>query len=135
MALHFPLFFILYFVRVGTTYRVEITAILCLSLIFLTVMFYRTRYFEIDYSGEVISLRSFHPIFKSIERRTVFPKQKLNDYKVEKDLGGTILKLSLKMLEKKTTIIKYSVQGFSKNKIQKLEKSLLETKREYEAAI
>ncbi|SMC70131.1 hypothetical protein [Moheibacter sediminis] len=133
MLLHLPIFFLLFFIRISNAYKEEFGILLSISFVFLTIMFFRARYFELDSSGEVISIRSYHPIFKNMERRAEFPKQKLQDYKVEKKPGGAVIKVYLKMLEKKNTSVKYSIQGLSKNNVQKLEKSLEKTKEEYKS--
>lgn len=135
MLLHLPIFFLLFFIRINNTYKEELGILLGISFIFLIIMFFRTRYFELDSSGEVISIRSYHPIFKSIEKRAEFPKQKLQDYKVEKKPGGAVMKVYLKMLEKKNTSVQYSIQGFNKNNVQKLEKTLQKTKKDYEGVL
>lgn len=132
LLLHLPLFFILFFIRTNPAFKEEYTIILGASFLFFVLLFYRARYFEIDSSGEVISIRSYHPIFRSFEKRAEFPKQKLQDYKVRKRNCGVTLQFSLKMLEKKNASIQYSVQGFSKSNVKKLEKSLMKIKETYQ---
>lgn len=135
ILLHFPIFFILFFVRISNSYKEELGILLAVSFLLLTFIFFRMRYFEFDSSGEVISIRSYHPVFKNIEKRAEFPKQKLQDYKIEKNTGGAVMKVYLKMIEKKNTSVQYSIQGFNKDKVQKLEKTLQKTKIDYEEAV
>lgn len=132
LLLHLPLFFILFFIRTSSAFKEEYAIMLAVSFVIFLLLLYRARYFEIDSSGEVISIRSYHPIFRNFERRAEFPKQKLQDYKVQKKNCGVLLQFSLKMLEKKNASIQYSVQGFSKSNVKKLEKSLMKIKETYQ---
>lgn len=135
LLIHLPLFFILFFVRINHNYKEELGILSGISFVFLILLFFRMRYFEFDSSGEVISIKSYHPVFKSSERRSEFPKQKLQDFKVKKNFGGADLKINLKMADKKSTSIKFSIQGFSLNQVKNIEKTLQKTKKDYEEAI
>lgn len=135
ILLHLPVFFVLFFVRISNSYKEELGMLLAISFFILTILFFRMRYFEFDSSGEVISIRSYHPVFKNIEKRAEFPKQKLQDYKVEKKTDGAVMKVYLKMLEKRNSSVQYSIQGFDKIKVQRLERTLRKTKSDYEEAV
>lgn len=131
ILLHLPVFFLLCFLKINLDFKEELGLVLAVTFLILVIFYYRSRYFELDSSGEVISIRSYHPTFKSFERRSEFPKQKMQDYKVEKNLGGADLKINLKMADQKSTTVKFSIQGFSLNQVHKLEKSLQKTKDKY----
>jgi len=59
----------------------------------------------------------------------------VQDYKVEKITDGAVIKVYLKMLEKKNTSVQYSIQGFDKIKVQRLERTLRKTKSDYSEAV
>ncbi len=125
------LFLILFFIKINITYRLELQIILVISAIILSVLFYRIRYFEYDSSGEVVSLRSYHPVFTNFEKRSEFPKDKLHDFKIVRNNGITLVKIYIKMLETRTISLHYSVQGFKGNAVEALQKSLQSTKERY----
>lgn len=125
------LFLILFFIKINITYRLELQVVLVISTIILSVLFYRIRYFEYDSSGEVVLLRSYHPVFTNFEKRSEFPKNKLHDFKVVKNNGITLVKIYLKMLETKTVSVQYPIQGFQDNMVETLQKSLQSTKERY----
>lgn len=127
----FLVLFFLFFLQKNLSFKEEAGIASGILFIVLLVLFYRMRYFEFDSSGEVISIRSYHPVFRTLERRTEFPKQKLRDYKIENNGGAAVMKIYLQMLERKNVAIKYSIHGLGRNKIQKLQNSLQKTKESY----
>lgn len=91
---------------------------LCIILIF------RTKYFEFDSSGEVISVRSYHPFVRR-ERRSEFPKQMLNHYQLKKSPYCTAyLKFFLESSENRKIIIRYKISACNQTAFLQIKKSL-----------
>lgn len=122
----------LYLIKISIPFKFEIQISISILLIICCILFLRIRFFELDSSGEVISIRYYHPVFTNLERRSEFPKDKLQDFKIENNHGTTLIKIYLKMLEKKTVSLHYAVRGFNSSTIQILKNNLQRTKDDYQ---
>lgn len=132
-VIHLLIFFYLFFVNESIQHGNYLKGLFLISLLILIITFSRLKCFEFDYSGEVISIISYHPFFPGAGKRVEFPKNKLDGFKVIKSNGFTFLKLYLKMFEDKTVRVRYKVYGLSDSLVRDMERSLQRTKELYSA--
>ncbi len=95
--------------------------------IFFILVYFNIQCFEYDSSGEVISVKSYHPLLKTSERRTEFPKDKLRSFNVSNHYDGVKLNLYLNSYKEYPVHIQYIVHGLSKKHKDQLKESLQKT--------
>lgn len=99
-------------------------AISIVLFLILIVVYYRLRYFEYDFSGEVISLKSYHPLCLWPEKRIEFPKDMLENYKIIATTSVTELNLYFRPFKEKLVRIHFDIHGLGKAEINGLKNSL-----------
>ena len=96
----------------------------------LIVQIVRIECFEYDSSGEVISIRSMHPLFRNTEKRTEFPKDRLYDFWISQNYLGTIyLKLGVENYNSKKIVVSHKLYCCSKENRRKIQTSFLQLKQ------
>lgn len=88
------------------------------------LLYINTKYFEYDCSGEIISLKTYHPLLRHRERRTEFPKDKLKNFNISDQYLGTEINLLFNSYKPSPVKIKYNINGLNKKQVNQLKNSL-----------
>lgn len=96
----------------------------CIFLSFFSVMKDSFKCFELENSGEVISIRSYYPTIKPKINLIEFPKAKLLGFEIRYVLHIPTLKLTIFSERKSKVNLYFSLVGFQKSSISKLQSSL-----------
>lgn len=97
--------------------------------IVLIISILRIEFFEYDSSGEVISIRSFHPLFRQSEKRTEFPKNMLCDFWISQNYFGTThLKIAVITSDSRKVYIKYKIRCCTRENMKNINNSFLKLK-------
>lgn len=90
----------------------------------------RLEYFEYDSSGEVISIRTKHPLFRNTEKRTEFPKDRLYDFWISQNCLGTIyLKFGVENYNSKKIKVNHKLYCCDKENLRKIQTSIQKLKQ------
>lgn len=99
-------------------------------LLILSVSFMKLRTFMYEDSGEVITIKRFHPLENKLHCETVeFPAKQLKDYGIKKTLQGYSIALTLVSLRKKEVRREFLLTGFGRRQLNSLRSSLEHTKQ------
>lgn len=99
--------------------------IIALILVLLGIVFFRLRAIIYDDSGEVVTIKSYHPLENKIYCPTLeFPTSQLKDYAVSKKLQGYNITITLESFRRKETKKKFLLTGFGKKQRTNLISSL-----------
>lgn len=111
-------------------YKEIIYIVLSLVMITLAIVFMRLKTFMYEDSGEVISIKIYHPLENKHHCKTIeFPAKQLKDYGVKKTLQGCNLALIVESFKKKEVKREFYLIGIGRNQLNKMISSLEHTKR------
>lgn len=99
--------------------------ILFIFLIILLLILIDLKVFIYEDSGEVITMKVFHPLDNELRCRIVeFPAEQLKNFRLKKVLTGYCLDITLESLKKKEVRRVFIISGFESLQIGKLLSSL-----------
>ncbi len=117
-------FFIEPFLGLGIVFKVFMS----IMLLFLLFRFYKQTCFLYENSGEVVTIKAFHPIMQNvIGPKMEFPIRYLRRFYLEKAIIGYKLILVLKTRNEYEIRRKFILTGFLTSQIQSITRSLEET--------
>ncbi|TDX86939.1 hypothetical protein [Epilithonimonas xixisoli] len=104
--------------------------VLVLIMITLAIVFMKLKTFIYEDSGEVISIKLYHPLENKHHCKTIeFPAKQLKDYGIKKTLQGYNVALIVESFKKKEIKREFYLTGFGRNQLNKLISSLEHKKK------
>lgn len=131
IALNLLFFAFLFFRERNFSNEFLMKSVILTFTVVLFIVIYRMRYFEYDDSGEIISIRSVHPLFIRKEQRLEFPKENLSGFKIERGYGYLFITLSV-WFGSKPVKRRYKIYCVGNSTARSLEHSLKRIKDSYE---
>ena len=123
------LLFLIFFYQMTGNSVFYFGAIGILSAIEILVLwrFATLRYFSLEHSGEVFTIKYCHPFLmrKTLRPLVEFPKEKLQSLCVEKCFFRYFVKIKIRNSRNKIRSFKYSLQRFSLNDRRSISNSVL----------
>lgn len=96
-----------------------------ISIVFLFRNLLTLRYFDYEHSGEVISIKHYHPWEMGMIRPAIeLPKYQIQSFDIDGKRSKSKLRLSVKGSKGKTFCYRCEIIDLSKDQIQKIKQSL-----------
>lgn len=104
--------------------------ILAVAMVILTFIFKNLKTIIYEDSGEVVTIKLFHPLENKIYCPTVeFPARQLKDYGIRKTFQGYNMALTLESLRKKEIKREFRLTAFGRIQLESIISSLEQTKK------